>query len=151
MKNNRRFRCAAVLGVMAVAMASAWADEVRLKLSGGEEVPPVATSAAGEGVLTVNPDMTVNGGIATTGIVATMAHIHIGKAGANGPVAITLTRSGDNGWAVPAGAKFTEAQYQAYLAGDLYVNVHSAEHKGGEIRAQLKRPAMASMPKAGGY
>jgi hypothetical protein len=149
MKNKLRY--AAVLGVMAVATASAWADEIRLKLSGGEEVPPVATSAAGEGALTVNPDMTVTGGITTTGIVATMAHIHLGKAGANGPVAITLTRNGDNGWVVPTGAKFTETQYQAYLAGDLYVNVHSAEHKGGEIRTQLSRPAMAAMPKAGGY
>lgn len=149
MKNKLRY--AAVLGVMAVAAASAWADEIRLKLSGGEEVPPVATSAAGEGVLAVNPDMTVSGNITTTGIAATMAHIHLGKAGANGPVAITLTRNGDNGWAVPAGARLTEDQYKAYLAGDLYVNVHSAEHKGGEIRAQMSRPAAASMPKAGGY
>ena len=29
------------------------------------------------------------------------------------------------------------AQMQAFKAGNLYVNVHSAEHKGGEIRAQL--------------
>ena len=39
---------------------------------------------------------------------------------------------------MPAGAKLTEAQYKAYEAGDLYVNVHSAAHKGGEVRGQLK-------------
>jgi hypothetical protein len=39
---------------------------------------------------------------------------------------------------VPAGAKFTDAQYKAYKAGDLYYNVHSDAHKGGEIRGQLK-------------
>jgi hypothetical protein len=33
----------------------------------------------------------------------------------------------------------TDAQYDAYKAGGLYINVHSSEHKSGEIRGQLKR------------
>jgi hypothetical protein len=41
-------------------------------------------------------------------------------------------------WSVPAGAKLTQEQYASFKAGNLYVNVHSAEHKPGEIRAQLK-------------
>ena len=45
---------------------------------------------------------------------------------------------GDNGWTVPAGAKFTDAQYSAFQAGIFYVNVHSAANKDGEIRGQLK-------------
>jgi len=32
----------------------------------------------------------------------------------------------------------TEEQCKAYKAGNTYVNVHSAKHPGGEIRAQLK-------------
>ena len=32
----------------------------------------------------------------------------------------------------------TAEQLAAYKAGELYVNVHSPTHKGGEIRAQLK-------------
>jgi len=39
---------------------------------------------------------------------------------------------------VPAGSKLTDAQYESYKAGNLYVNVHSAANKGGEIRAQIK-------------
>ena len=32
----------------------------------------------------------------------------------------------------------TPDQMKAFKAGELYVNVHSADNKGGEIRAQLK-------------
>jgi hypothetical protein len=111
-------------------------------LSGDAEVPPVATMATGSGTITVNADMTVGGGITTSGVAATAAHIHVGKAGMNGPVAIGLVKSGDNAWAVPAGAKLDADQYRAYKEGGLYVNVHSAAHKPGEIRGQLT-PAMA--------
>ena len=52
-----------------------------------------------------------------------------------------LQQKGDNEWVVPAGAKLTESQYEAYKAGRLYVDFHSAQHKGGEIRAQIKAPA----------
>jgi len=31
----------------------------------------------------------------------------------------------------------TSAQFDAYRAGDLYVNVHSAANPSGEIRAQI--------------
>jgi hypothetical protein len=132
------------------ASATALAEEVKLSLGGAQEVPPVSTKAAGSGVLTINKDMSVSGGIATTGIAATAAHIHLGKAGTNGPVVIGLTKNGDSGWLVPPNAKFTEEQYRAYLAGDLYVNVHSAEHKSGEIRAQLPKP-MSAMSSTPGY
>jgi hypothetical protein len=66
-----------------------------------------------------------------------MAHIHQGAPGQNGPVIVPLTKNGDT-YSVPAGAKLNSAQMDALKAGNLYVNVHSAEHKGGEIRAQLK-------------
>lgn len=41
-------------------------------------------------------------------------------------------------WVVPAGSRLTDSQYESFKAGNLYVNVHSAEHKSGEIRTQLK-------------
>ena len=123
---------------------SATADELLFKLSGDAEVPPVATMASGTGAMTINQDMTVSGKVTTSGVAATMAHIHVGKAGANGPVVVTLAKSGHNVWLVPDGTRLSEASYQSYKAGELYVNVHSAEHKAGEIRGQLNPPKVSA-------
>ena len=131
--------------VAAIALAAfampAVADDLKFKLSGDMEVPPVTTTAAGDGAITIKPDMSVSGKVMTSGLAGTMAHIHIGKAGTNGPVVITLSKSGENGWMVPEGSKLGEVEYKAYKAGELYVNVHSADHKPGEIRGQLVPPA----------
>jgi hypothetical protein len=83
-------------------------------------------------------DRSVTGEVRTTGVSGVAAHIHQGAMGQNGPVIIPLTRTSDNVWSVPAGTKLTDAQYEAFKAGNLYVNVHSAANKDGEIRAQLK-------------
>jgi CHRD domain-containing protein len=110
-----------------------------VKLSGAEQNPPVTTEASGSGTITVKDDKTVSGSVKTSGVVGTAAHIHMAPTGRNGPVIITLTKSSDgNTWSVPAGAKLTDAQYDAYKKGGLYVNVHSAANKGGEVRGQLK-------------
>lgn len=133
---------AATALLLAAMPGTAAAEEIKVMLSGDTEVPPVATMASGSGTIVVNADMTVSGGIVTSGVAATAAHIHVGKAGMNGPVAIGLVKSGDNAWTVPAGSKLDADQFQAYKEGALYVNVHSAAHKGGEIRGQMM-PAMA--------
>lgn len=111
---------------------------VKLSLAGSQEVPPVATSGSGSGTITIGDDKSVSGSVTTTGVNGVAAHIHMGARGKNGPVAIPLTKSGQSTWSVPAGAKLTDAQYAAYKAGNLYVNVHSPSHKGGEVRAQLQ-------------
>lgn len=139
---SNRFRLLPMLAVAAIALSGfsnlTYADELKITLSGDQEVPAVKTAATGSASVIIKADMTVTGKIATTGIAGTMAHIHQGAAGTNGPVIIPFTKNGDNGWTIPAGAKMTEAQYQAYKTGGLYINVHSAENKGGEIRGQLK-------------
>ena len=119
-------------------MAGAPAMQVgqRLTLTGAEEVPPVTTSATGRAVVTIIPT-SVSGSIETTGITATAAHIHEGAPGANGPVVVPMVKEGDR-FVFPAGAKLTDAQYEAYKAGRLYLNVHSAAHPNGEIRAQIR-------------
>ena len=116
----------------------ACAGATKVTLSGSQEVPPVKTQASGSGVITVNDDKSVSGSVTTKGIEGTQAHIHVGAAGKNGPVAVPLTKGSAGAWSVAPGAKLTDDQYKRYEAGELYVNVHSAAHKDGEIRGQLK-------------
>ena len=120
----------------------------QLNLTGAEEVPPVNTPASGSGQLTVAADRSVAGSFTTRGSAMTAAHIHEGAAGQNGPVIIPLQKKSDTEWVVPPGAKLTDAQYEAYKAGRLYVNFHSAQHKGGEIRAQI-RPSAGGAARSG--
>ena len=139
-RNTIRIFATAVAALITLAAYSnmAFADSMAVKLGGAQEVPPVDTKATGSATIKVGTDMSVSGNVTTTGVVGTMAHIHQGAAGKNGPVIIPFTKADGGNWSLPADAKLTDAQYQAYKAGDLYINVHSAEHPGGEIRAQLK-------------
>jgi hypothetical protein len=135
---NSRFALV-ILAFMAGFSSVATAGEMRIKLSGDQEVPPVETSASGTGTITVEDDKSIKGKITLTDIKPTGAHIHEAATGKTGDPIITLEKTGENEWSVPSGAKLTDAQYDAAKAGGLYVNVHSNEHKGGEIRGQIKR------------
>jgi len=132
-----------VLSAGCSATSGASNDEVKVKLTGDQEVPPVKTAASGSGTFVIAEDKTVSGSVTTTGVEGTVAHIHDSAPGQmcgakNGPVIIPLTKGPDNTWSAPAGAKLTDAQYQSFKAGNLYVNVHSAANKSGEICARLK-------------
>lgn len=129
---------ASALLTVAMGAGVASAQQVKVTLSGDQEVPAVKTAGAGTGTISVAADRSVSGTVTTTGVAGTMAHIHEAPPGKNGGVVIPLSKSGDNTWAVPAGAKLTDAQYSSFKAGNLYVNVHSAANPGGEVRGQLK-------------
>lgn len=132
---------------MLLALANVYAQlPTAVSLLGDAEVPPAITSATATGRITVLPDYTVSGSIKTSGLVPTMAHIHEAASGHNGPPIITLTKTGNDGFAVPADARLTEAQYASYKAGHLYINVHSARHPNGEIRGQLLHMEIADSP-----
>jgi hypothetical protein len=130
------------LGVLACALAfgvhAAKTEEIKVKLVGAEETPPVATDASGSGTITIDEEHNVTGSVKTKKIDGTAAHIHVGAPGESGPPIVTLVKGEDGEWKIPPGAKFNTEQYTALKEGKLYLNVHSAAHKPGEIRGQLK-------------
>jgi hypothetical protein len=139
---------AAVLLCSASAVAQ---QSVNLALSGASEVPAVSTSASGSGQFSVAADHTLSGKFTVSGITATAAHVHEAAAGANGPVIVKLAKNADGSFMVPPGTKLNDAQYASFVAGNLYVNVHSDAHPGGEIRAQLLAGGAAAAPMRSGY
>jgi len=136
--NIRSVYGAVASAALIIVGGSAFAVDLKVHLIGAEETPPVKTSASGTGTITIAADKSVTGSLKTSGIEGTVAHIHVGAPGQAGPPIITLEKGADGAWSVPAGSKLTDEQYASFKAGNLYVNVHSAEHKPGEIRGQLK-------------
>lgn len=106
-------------------------------LDGNQEVPPVPTAGRGFGLFTVNTDTnTIRYYIAFGGLGAaeTAAHIHgLAPHGVNAGVMIGLPLGSPK----VGVANYNEADEKAILRGMTYVNVHSANFPGGEIRGQI--------------
>jgi hypothetical protein len=129
-------------------------------LSGGEEVPAADTQAQGQAIFKVSKD---GESISYKLIVAnienvTQAHIHLAPAGANGPVVVWLYPGGPPAQLIPgrfdgilAEGTLTAADLVGSLAGgtlkdllenmasgNAYVNVHTSQFPGGEVRGQIR-------------
>ncbi len=88
-----RIRSSAI--VMLALLAAPLTAQIQLysTLNGAQEVPPAPTTATGVGRATFNANGTVTYLVTTTGLTGppTVAHIHLGVAGANGASFVTLT------------------------------------------------------------
>ena len=114
-------------------------------INGAQEVPPVATSANGAGIFTLDSSGTqVSFDIGVGGLSGAIAaaHFHNASAGVNGGVVRTLTDDFTNNlasgvWSDADSEPLTPALVAELLAGKLYINVHTAANPSGEIRGQV--------------
>lgn len=103
-----------------------------VKLSGTQEVPSNNSSATAIfNGLYDKVTKKLDYSIALDGLTASAMHLHKAAPGVNGDVVMEI--SGLKGTTVA----FTPAQEADLLAGNLYLNVHSAAEPGGEIRGQV--------------
>ncbi|TLX49895.1 CHRD domain-containing protein [Pseudoalteromonas ruthenica] len=115
---------------------------VAFPLSGAQQVPMVTTDAFGDGYALVNTnDYGVELQVLTSGVSdATMAHIHTGNLGENGPVLVALEQDMENAnrWMAPADTAITADIFAILASGGHYVNIHTPAFPNGEIRGQIQ-------------
>ena len=112
-------------------------------LNGAQENPPVNTPATGGGMFVLNPDGTeLIYNVSVTGLSGPIqaAHFHNAATGTSGPIVRTITFTGEVAsgvWTSTDAQALTPALVAELLAGNIYVNVHTAANPGGEIRGQV--------------
>jgi hypothetical protein len=137
MKNNALL-AGALLSAILTAGASAETVAYKAELKGSQEVP--ATDSKGTGTAAVTYDTATKllaWKVTYSGLSgpATAAHIHgPAEAGKNAGVTIGFPKTESP---IEGSATLTDAQAADLAAGKLYINVHTAANKGGEIRGQL--------------
>jgi hypothetical protein len=133
-----------VSAAAAVGLAQAAPRSVSVPLSGAQQVPAVTSPGSGTATFTWDPATRgLSWSITFSGLSsdATMAHLHVGAAGKNGPVVLWLsTRGTPPASPFTGSATLTPAQARQLAAGVWYVNLHSKDHPAGELRGQVMPP-----------
>ncbi|MFO0835237.1 MAG: CHRD domain-containing protein [Phycisphaerales bacterium] len=134
---SRMIAGVAALAISAVALAHNTEFRRVCLLTGTQEVPPNASGADGCGSFVIDPiNNKITYRIVVTNLSAaeTAAHIH-GPAGPGvaGPIMFALPPG-----PVKSGViTYNQSQEADILAGRIYVNVHTTNFPGGEVRGQI--------------
>jgi hypothetical protein len=142
---QQSFLTLAGLAVLAMASAQAAPLSFTVHLTGAQQVPPVQTHGTATAHLTYNPAsrlVTWRITFSHLSSAVTMAHFHHAAPGRNGPVVLWLTHEGRAVTSPITGrATLSRAVAREFLAGDLYINLHTKNHPAGALRGQIKPPA----------
>ena len=105
-------------------------------MSGDQEVPPVSTTERGGCMGRFNAGTSTLSLVCTHNVeLPTIMHIHRGAAGVNGAIAFDMGLPDSP--VVVTWAGMTPANIADLLAGNLYVNIHTAGRPGGAVRGQI--------------
>ena len=135
-------RAALVSGAMLLYVAAgALAADIKVTLSGDQEVPAVKTPATGSGTISVGDDKSVEGSVRTVDMVGSMAHIHEAAPGIRGGIVVGLSAPDGTGHASGCRSGLDPELITRILTNPagFYVNVHTTVYPLGAIRGQLDR------------
>src|SRR5271165_2110231 len=137
------FAAATAAATMALSVVAAHAEEIKFKadLTGSAETPP--TDGKGAGTLAATYDTatkTLTWTVDFSGLTgpAIAAHFH-GPAPVGKPAPIEVPQKPPLDSPMKGSATLTDAQAKDLMDGMMYFNIHTAEHKPGEIRGQLEK------------
>ena len=145
------------IGMMTTLLGSAIAQEqaYNATLGGEAEVPPNNSTAKGWAWFKPTNDSVAYNVNATGLDKVTAAHIHVGKVGENGDIAVVLFESPPDNATGPIEGTFAQEIFavadlqgpmqgksisdlvRAMQNGETYVNVHTEAFPDGEIRGQI--------------
>lgn len=142
------FALAALVALGTASQAAVWT--LSTMMTGGQEVPPNSSTASGMFTGTYND---VTNTLTVTmfhfdqfASPLTAAHVHRGATGSNGGVFVNFNAPTNFSlaggmWSYVGPSTFTgisEADEANIIAGNSYINVHSQQFPGGEIRGQIQ-------------
>jgi hypothetical protein len=131
---------AAVAVSLLTTAAQATVFNFTASLNGANEVPPNGSPGTGAGSFTFDDTtniLTVAASFSGLTSNANNAHIHIGPAGVAGPVVFFTPFTPSTSGTVNGSGALNATQITALFTGGLYLNIHSVNFPGGEIRGQL--------------
>ena len=151
--------CTGALLLVLSTQASAQTITLTTTLNGGEETPALNTGAVGTAEVNVdvaNRELVVTLTVFNIPTATRAGHIHAGPKGLAGPVIINFpsglaARTGDFSMSFRLGERDLVARpaigintiddaIQAIVNGNSYINIHTTQYPGGEIRGQLTVP-----------
>jgi hypothetical protein len=129
---------AATAALVLAGTANAAVERYHTSLKGSDEVPPNDSKGTGKVEASLDTKTkTFSYSVTYAGLSgpATMAHFHGPAApGANAPPVIVVK---DLASPMKGSQVLTDAQIADLKGGKWYFNIHTAAHKGGEIRGQM--------------
>lgn len=135
----RRSLALASFAVLFAGTASAATVKFQAPLTSAAEVPPTKSTGSGEATVsldTATHEITYDVTFKGTASDVTAAHIHgPAEAGKNAGVLVPLGTAPKS--PIHGTAKLTPEQEKEMTAGMMYVNVHTKDNPGGEMRGQL--------------
>lgn len=172
MKKRVLLVAAAVTALGAAAVVSQGIPALKAILSGFEEVPVVSTDSSAQFDARINDDESVDWELTYSDMATdvTQAHIHFGQRSVNGGISVFLCSNLGNGPAGtqpcpanggtisgtfdaddvvgPAAQGISAGEFDELLAavraGVTYVNIHTTQFPGGEVRSQIDAGKSAS-------